>query len=452
MKNPADEFVGRLVLGRYRIVGVLAHGGMGVIYLARSEGAAGFTRPFVVKRILSAMDDDHTIVSMFKREARIMSNLRHPGVVSVIDFGRDHNSYFMVLDYIHGFHLGRWLRFTNTVHGLFPLNFALHTIIHVLDALHYAHTLNGPDGKPLQIIHRDVTPSNVLIDVDGHVKLADFGIARMRTDTTDVGTAETQIKGKMSYLAPEILQGSAPTPVSDVYGAAVVLHEILLGRNVFRSAQMAVTASRVMSYEPEPLNQLRQDVSSDLAAVIDRALSKQPEQRFQTASEFANALRAMRPENAEVTQSKMSEAVFKDFFDPRMAQVLDADSLASLEHAWRDTTNVSTDAVQAAYTSSRPLPKHEDPPPLPMLVTPSLTTSRRGYKRTNPHRVVSHKGVDAPVGKPIKRNWVKDLVVYLRQKPLLLWTAIGFVVVTVLAMGGLVRGIIRLFQVPSGLP
>src|SRR5947209_14846010 len=194
MNVATDELIGRVVLGRYRIVRMLAQGGMGVIYLARSEGAAGFVRPIVVKRILSDLISDESIVNHFKREARIMSNLRHPGIVSVIDFGQEARSYLMVLDYVHGFHAGRWQKFVRTTRGPFPAELAVQIVLAVLDALHYAHTLADADGRVLGIVHRDVSPSNVLLEVDGHVKLADFGIARMQTESTDVRTEAGTIK------------------------------------------------------------------------------------------------------------------------------------------------------------------------------------------------------------------------------------------------------------------
>ncbi|QQR89481.1 MAG: serine/threonine protein kinase [Myxococcales bacterium] len=361
MRYPADEFVGRLVLGRYRIVGVLAKGGMGVIYLARSEGAAGFVKPVVIKRILTDLGDDSSMVSMFKREARIMSNLRHPGIVSVIDFGRDHRAYFMVLDYIHGFHLGRWLRYTQGTSGPFPVEFAIHIVIQVLDALHYAHTLTAHDGTVLQVVHRDVTPSNVLLDVEGHVKLADFGIARMRTDATDVGTGEATIKGKFPYLAPEILHGGDPSPVSDVYACGVVLHEALIGRNVFRAPNFSATVSRVLNHQPELLESVRQDIPPGLSDIINKALNKDATQRFQSALEFAQALRQMRTGNAEQTQAKLAEAVAKDFFDPHMSELLGADDLSDLDRAWREAPDTSSDFREAAYISSRPPPSDKFP-------------------------------------------------------------------------------------------
>src|SRR5262249_51936819 len=141
-----DELIGRIVLRRYRIVQRLATGGMGVIYLARSEGAKGFVKPVVIKRILPHFVGDEALTGMFAREARIMSNLSHPGSVGILDFAEEDGAYLMVLEYVHGFHLGRWHRWMRHTRDLFPIEPAIHIVISVLDAVHYAHTLPGPGG------------------------------------------------------------------------------------------------------------------------------------------------------------------------------------------------------------------------------------------------------------------------------------------------------------------
>ena len=336
MSAQPDDFLGKVVLGRYRIVHNLAKGGMGVIYLARSEGAAGFAKPVVVKRIITQYVDDDGVVQMFKREARIMSNMRHPGVVSVLDFGHEDGAYLMVLEYVHGFHAGRWRRFVQTRGDNFPTEFAVHIVICVLDALHYAHTLIGADGRALRIIHRDVSPSNVLIDVDGHVKLADFGIARMQSDQTEWKTGETTVKGKLPYLAPELFRGSEPGPETDVYSAGVVLHEILSGRNEFRADDPTQTVARVLQHVPERLDVLRDDVSKEIADVVAKALEKKPEDRYKTALEFSQALRAARKLSGDEAAVALAQAAAKDFHDPSIAAALGIDDLATLEKAWRE--------------------------------------------------------------------------------------------------------------------
>jgi serine/threonine protein kinase len=197
LNRAAPDLVGRTVLGRYRVVRAIGRGGMGVIYLARSEGAAGFVKPFVIKQAAPETSQGDTMLAQLAREARIMSNLHHPGIVSVIDFAAEDGSYLLVLDYVKGFNLGQWRKFVQHTGRAFPTELALHVVERVLDALDYAHRLAKPDGSPLGIVHRDVSPGNVLLDVDGHVRLADFGVARMSSDHTEA-TDGLMIKGKIS--------------------------------------------------------------------------------------------------------------------------------------------------------------------------------------------------------------------------------------------------------------
>lgn len=342
--NEENDLVGKVVLGRYRIVRPLARGGMGMIYLARSEGAADFVRPVVVKRMLSD-HADASAVKMFKREARIMSMLRHPGIVSVTDFGREDGSYLLVMDYVHGFHLGRWASFVQRERpladggsGQLPWQMAVHLCIQVLDALEYAHTLKAPDGNPLNIVHRDVSPSNVLLDVEGRVLLADFGIAK----SSEVGEEETKttvgtVKGKFSYMAPEILEGATPMPSADVYATAVVLHEVLVGRNEFRTQEPGATIQRVLGHTPRRLDVVRPDIPSTLADVVARALLKRPEERFATAAELAKALRRVRGIDAEEASAELRRLLERDFRDPRFATMFEMPELDQLEQSWRTT-------------------------------------------------------------------------------------------------------------------
>lgn len=372
MSGPSGQFLGQVVLGRYRVVHGLARGGMGEIYLARSEGAAGFAKPVVVKRILSEFQTDDTVVQMFKREARIMSNLHHPGIVSVLDFGYEDGSYFMVLEYVHGLHAGRWKKF---VHGLkqpFPVERSVQIVLSVLEALDYAHKLCDAEGRPLHIVHRDISPSNVLIDVDGHVKLADFGIARMQSTDVEWKTQDLSVKGKFPYLPPEIFSGEKADARTDVYAAAVVLHELIAGANEFRADTASESIAKVLGHVPRRLDAIRKDVPKGVADAVHKALAKKQEDRFQSAAEFADALRRGRSLTGEVGARELAASARADFLDPRMHGLLGIDPLAVLERAWRNPSPVVPPAAAAASVrrmSSAPTSVSTSgvgpPPPLP---------------------------------------------------------------------------------------
>ncbi|HEX5098716.1 MAG TPA: serine/threonine-protein kinase, partial [Polyangiaceae bacterium] len=165
----APSLSGRVLLGRYRVVRPLARGGMGVVYLGRVEGAAGFAKPVVIKALLTNPTQAEEGEHLFAREARIVSHLQHPGIVSVFDFGQVDGTHVMVLEYVHGYNLGQWFRYVTDARGAVPVHHATHIVLGVLDALDYAHRLTRPDGTPFGIVHRDISPGNVLIDDQGRV-------------------------------------------------------------------------------------------------------------------------------------------------------------------------------------------------------------------------------------------------------------------------------------------
>lgn len=328
-----DPMVGRIVLGRYRILRHLADGGMGAIYLARNEGAAGFVRPVVIKWVLPTHSGDAKIAELFMREARIMAQLSHPDIVSVLDFAEEDGMYIMALEYVHGFTLGRWARFIKKFRGEFPADIAVQVAIKVLTALDYAHTLSDEAGKPLRIVHRDVTPSNILIDTQGHVKLADFGVAGIASEKTSVG--DDTIKGKFAYMPPESFERVPASAVTDVYSTAVTLHEILSGKNEFASDSMAEVVGLVLRHVPTRLDTLRPDLPPGLADVIALALAKNPKERYQSAASFARALaQTRRTGEAEVAQ-QLKQLADSDFRDERLAVMSSMPSLTELESAWR---------------------------------------------------------------------------------------------------------------------
>lgn len=333
--------VGATVLGRYRIVARLAQGGMGVVYLARVEGAAGFAKPVVVKRVLPDLTGDEKMARLFVREAKILANLQHPNIVGVTDFGEGDGAYIMVLDYVRAYHLGLWLSYRQ---GLLeeakgerlPVEGVVHIMIKVLDALEYAHALTLPDGSPLEIVHADISPANILVDTDGQVKLLDFGIARMKGEQTQT-TDSKSIRGKFSYLPIEALDGSPPTPMTDVYACGVTLYELLAGENPFTGADETRTLARVISHQPPPPSQLRPDVSAELDAIVARAMSKDRTERFSSAKDFARELRRVQSVPEDEAARALSTLAKADY---AAMPTKPGASLADLDDAWRNPPSV----------------------------------------------------------------------------------------------------------------
>ncbi len=345
---------GSLVLGRYRVVKPLARGGMGMVYLGRVEGAAGFAKPVVIKRVLSQMDEGEAARAQFIREARILSSLQHPNIVGVIDFAQEGDSYLMILEYVHGFHLGHWLKYVKSARGHMRWELAVYVIIKVLAALHYAHTNRGPDGKPREIIHRDISPGNVLIDLEGNVRLLDFGIAVEKDEVNEHKTQDGVVKGKLPYIAPEMYRSADASVSSDVYAAAVVLYQLLSGSNPFSDKDMSSIVRKVLELDPAPLSSLRDDIPPMLDEVVARGLAKSPENRYANAQEFSHALHALLERSEGEIAMEFRDAIQEDFTGD-MARLLKLEELSTLDAAWRSAIGEDDDS-RGLLRSSLPPP------------------------------------------------------------------------------------------------
>ena len=377
-----DLLSGRVLLGRYRIARQLARGGMGVVHLGRVEGAQGFAKPVVIKTILAAGGES---AQLFAREARIVSQLQHPGIVAVIDFGEVGDSNVMVLEYIHGYNLGQWFRYVQGARGLMPLPQALHVILAVLDALGYAHGLTRADGSPAGIVHRDISPGNILIDVQGRVKLADFGIARTADD--EFQTKAGMFRGTLAFSPPESLQGAAVDARSDEYACAVVLYQILAGANPFKGTETGHTVARILQHVPERLSSLRPDVPPAIEAAIEKAMSRNPDDRFANVAEFAEALRRGMTWSERDAARAFAAQIAHDF-QGEMPEALELEPLAARDAAWRETQDTS-DASRIALK-------------LP-LTNPSDAVTRTGAQNDKPVPAGSATRAEP---EPRSRSWV----------------------------------------------
>jgi serine/threonine protein kinase len=342
-----DELVGTTVLGRYRIVARLARGGMGVVFLARVEGAAGFAKPVVVKRVLPDLTGEARMARLFVREAKILANLQHPNIVSVIDFGDEDGAYIMVLDYVRAHSLGLWLDWRINQGDRSPVGEMIHVIIKVLEALEYAHTLTLPDGTPLEIVHADISPANILVDNEGQVKLLDFGIARMRGEATK--TDSKSVRGKFAYLPIEALDGSPPKVTTDVYACGVCLYELLAGNNPFDAVDETRIVAKVISHEPPPISQVRPDVPPELDGILARAMSKDLTKRFASAKEFARELRRIQRMPEDEATTALAAMAKRDY---GAIPSKPGTSLVELEEAWRNPP-APEDVPKASFAASQ---------------------------------------------------------------------------------------------------
>ncbi|MEC7525268.1 MAG: serine/threonine-protein kinase [Myxococcota bacterium] len=274
--------------GRFRLLGVAGRGGMAVVYRAQTVGASGFSRPVALKQLLPKLVLQEDFVRLFVEEARVSARLDHPNIVQVHDFGTDaHGHYFLVLEWVEGLDLGRWL--DGLPRGVKPEWTHVASLgLQILDALDFAHRHTGDAGESAPVIHRDISPGNILLGAHGHVKLADFGLARAmdRTRMTDEGV----IKGKVSYVAPELAKGAEPSPRTDLFSLGATLWETLARRRLFDGPNDLTVLMKILR-EPIPkLASARPELPAALCAVIDKALAKAPDDRWPTARAMRRAL------------------------------------------------------------------------------------------------------------------------------------------------------------------
>lgn len=280
---------GLIVGGRYELIEVAGRGGMADVWRGRVRGDSGFVRDVAVKQMHANLANQPQYVAMFVEEARLGSSLQSPNISEVHDFVHDRGHYYMVLEWIEGIDLGSWARwhFQNGDPTRWELVAAVG--VGILRGLAAAHERLGPDGNTMAVVHRDVSPHNVLLTTRGMVKLIDFGLA-LAPDRAVETTEQGIVKGKMSYLAPEIVSGGRPVPASDQFACGSVLWEALVGRKAFDGATDYETYTKLRECQVEQLRSLRGDVPPGFAQIIHRALLPRVESRFPSTREMARQI------------------------------------------------------------------------------------------------------------------------------------------------------------------
>ncbi|QSQ21107.1 protein kinase [Pyxidicoccus parkwayensis] len=276
--------------GKYVLLSKIAAGGMAVTYRARMTGAAGVTKPCVIKQILPHFVDDSDFVEMFIGEARLVASMSHSNIAQVFDFGEVDGQYFIAMELVQGQPLSKVLRRAQKAGmGFFPEPLALHIASKLCDGLDYAHRHVGEDGMEMGLVHRDVSPDNVLISYEGEVKVIDFGIAKA-TSVVEAKTSPGTLKGKYPYFSPEQAQGRQDLDArTDVYAAGVVLYEMVCGRRPYEGEFVAVLP-RIVSGDCLPPSAVNPSVSAELETVISHAMAIDRDSRYQTGKELSESL------------------------------------------------------------------------------------------------------------------------------------------------------------------
>jgi serine/threonine protein kinase len=274
---------------RYRITERIAAGGMAEVFKGVAESLQGFRKNIAIKRVLPALTKNKKFVAMFLDEARLSLHLQHANIVQVFDIGHADETYFIVMEYVDGVDLKQMLEWRRRIGKRLTIGQTIYLMMEISKGLAYAHDLVHPEtGRPLGIVHRDVSPPNVLISRNGEVKLADFGLAKAASqlETTDPGV----VKGKMSYLSPEAARGEDVDQRADIFAAGILLYEMLTGKRLFYGDSDYQTVELVRAAKIPPISPQNPEVEPEIEEICRKTLAKRMEDRFQTATDLQDAL------------------------------------------------------------------------------------------------------------------------------------------------------------------
>jgi hypothetical protein len=348
-----------LTVGRYSLLSRIAVGGMAEIWLARQLGPKGFEKFIVIKRILDGLGTDPEFVTMFLDEARIAAQLNHPHIVQIFDLGEEAGAFYIAMEYLPGENLANVVRAGERQKKPLPIPLAVRIIADAAEGLAYAHVRKGPDGKLLGIVHRDMSPHNLIITDDGLVKVVDFGIAKATNRESQ--TMAGHVKGKLSYMSPEQARGEPLDGRSDVFSLGILLFEMVTGSRLFHYPDPLAALQAVASEEPLPLAHERSpEVPESLSRIIAQALARNQEVRYASARQFHVALEEWLRSQPVVPGAAELAAYMTELFSARIeerVQLLEAARSGAL------TPASASRAMPGHTANSMPMgraPAHEE--------------------------------------------------------------------------------------------
>jgi serine/threonine protein kinase len=302
--------------GKYQLLQKIALGGMAELYRSKVTRAHGFEKLVAIKKILPHLTDQGNLVKAFIDEAKLAALLQHENIVQIYDFGSIDDEYFIAMEYLFGKDLRKLTRKARKTAVPLGLENTLYIISRICAGLDYSHNLKDLQGKPLNIIHRDINPQNIFLTYEGQVKIIDFGIAKAASHNST--THEGLIKGKLAYMSPEQATGKTIDHRSDIFSTGIIFYELLAGRRMFEGETMEVY-SQVREARYEPLDKLRPDLPAKLYEIVERALAKDPDQRYQTCGEMLADLEECIFEMSVRLNGRSFANFVKDFFKEELA-------------------------------------------------------------------------------------------------------------------------------------
>ncbi|RKH37060.1 serine/threonine protein kinase, partial [Corallococcus llansteffanensis] len=369
------------VFGRYELVSWLGRGGMAETWRAQLVGDAGVTKPVLIKKVLPEYADDEAFISMFISEARISATLSHGNVAQVFDFGRVDGEYFLAMEFVDGQPLHRVLkRALKSGMAALPIPVAVFIALEMCRGLHYAHTRTDGSGKPLGIVHRDISPDNVLLGYEGQVKIVDFGIAKAQL-LRGFKTAPGVVKGKYLFFSPEQARGEEVDARSDVWATGVVLYELLCGKLPVDGPPHVVMMRVGRGEIPAP-GVLRPELPRELNDIVMKALTPDRDQRFESSHAFGDALAGFLysnfPRFSAMSIAHLLRVLFRGDLVQEGRELPVPGSFLEEMKSWKGSTEVPEPAT--------PLPQVRTRPPRVQTLKPSVTAA------TEPHPLASARG------------------------------------------------------------
>src|SRR5262245_57399705 len=339
-KEGEKQGPGTFFLGRYRVVDEIGVGGMASVHLARMDGPGGFQKWVAIKRIHPHLVEDDQFVDMFLDEARIAAGINHANVAQVFDLGKDDNTYWIAMEYLHGEPLREVMRRAEERHQRIGPELAARICADAAEGLHAAHELRAKNGQPLGLVHRDVTPHNLFLTYEGYTKVVDFGIAKVadRLSSTRAGT----LKGKLAYMSPEQVRGAEVDRTTDIFALGVVLWELTTTQRLFRMDTDLDTLEKVQACIVPAPSSLVVNYPMELESVIMKALAKRKQDRFQTAREFSRALQNFLMRAGSFVGPEEVAAFVRSVFSDRIQK-----REAHLAWAAEVTSTINIDSLQA---------------------------------------------------------------------------------------------------------
>ncbi|MDO9280482.1 MAG: serine/threonine-protein kinase, partial [Pseudomonadota bacterium] len=392
------------------LVDKIAMGGMAEIFKAKTFGHGGFENLLVIKRILSHLSDNEQFVRMFMDEAKVSALLQHSNIVRIYDFARIRDNYFIAMECVEGKDVKLILRKLAERRKLLPREFAVYIAMEAAKGLDYAHKHTTRQGQPLGIVHRDVSPSNLLVSYGGDIKVADFGIVKAANcaEDTDAG----MLKGKFEYMSPEQASGKELDRRSDIFSLGIILHEMLTGRRLFKSDDELKTLARIKAGDVDPPSTLNPAVPARLDEIVMRALAKDAGDRYQDARELhADLLEFLYPASPDLTQQSLAHfmsELFADEVNQERIRLEDGTRLALALHESGQSVELEPDweeespstRTRGGTTVTQEAPPASKVPYVVAVLALLLSLGTAGFFLTRPERepapVVTVEAAAAP--------------------------------------------------------